>query len=440
MTAGVPLNRSVPFAVLTFLTWTSYSATYAVFPDMVLLEKCAGLGISKENCNRGSDRFPQLQAEQAAASLQYMVLSNVPGLLVCAFLSQLSDKYGRRPLLVLGAVQGCFSYSLMAWKGLENTIVYACQIGLSFFGNIFIFTGIVFAALADAAHDSGLSEAARAQLFGRVEATIWVGQLVGPVCGGFVARYLGPQHAFALPAALSIVTLPLLLYLPVTASRGSQGGGCPHPAMGFAEVCKDRRCALLLLGLLLAQWAVNCAMQTWPLFCNEAFGWDVASIGALESTFFAANAAGLFLLLPRLTSVLCQRDILGLAAGCGALLFGLCGMATAGWQLFPIAMAGTGNAMLYPIVRSLISKSLGAELHGTGLGCVALVEMACQAIGPLATGELWRMLQASGLSLRLAWLLPALECVASLCCFLASQHRPVQPTSEGLCLPSHADQ
>eukprot|EP00440_Ansanella_granifera_P037653 gb/GFBE01040852.1/.p1 GENE.gb/GFBE01040852.1/~~gb/GFBE01040852.1/.p1 ORF type:complete len:455 (+),score=62.52 gb/GFBE01040852.1/:1-1365(+) len=420
-TRPAPPTRCVLVLIMfqTCLTWICFSGTYSMFPAMVMQEQCDKLGIARADCNYKSPRIQEIQAGQEAAIAQWTTITTVTGLLCCALYSHLSDVIGRKPLLIVATVQAILTYGLLAWKGLADPTAYAVLAAMSFMSNIYQVNGVVFASLADACDQWGSSLTEQAALFGQLEAMIWLGQLIGPVAGGMAASSLGPQTAFILPAALSCVQLLILVpFFPETLlkeRRSRFNWRELHPLGGLISSCRSSRCRILLLGLLFGQFATSSGIGTWSLYCVKLFGWGFNEVGALMSAYFTANTIGLWILLPVFLKFLTPPRVIIVGASCAALMWGLCAATTAGWQLFLITTLGGATAMMYPIVRSLVSSALFS--HGVGLGAVSSIEILC-TLGTSASNELFGRLAAHGAG-RFTFLMPAVACLMSLAFFVS---------------------
>ncbi len=142
----------------------------------------------------------------------------------------LSDRYGRRPVLMSSMLGACACYLLLAAAHSVPTLFVARALAGFMAGNI-------AAAMAYATDIS--SSADRARSLGTVGAAIGVGFMLGPALGGALAGEHLPSANFQRPAllaaALSLVAAALVRYrLPESRRRGPQAGAAARRASRFA--------------------------------------------------------------------------------------------------------------------------------------------------------------------------------------------------------------
>lgn len=406
--------------VLMVLSWIGFSSTYVVFPDLVLREKCAALGIPNGQCSSAHPSFLEAQSEQTAFMALYCLLTNIPCSCLCAFYAHISDCRGRKSLCLVSCIQGVAIYGLIALQGLTGPWMLAIVVALNCLsGSIYGATGIMMAAAADVT--TGWSPTDRARMFSRMEGCIWLGQFIGPTCGGVVANLIGPQHALLVPSALSAATLLLTLaLLPETLPHEQRlrfSWKKANPLGGLAVARHFPSCVVLIGGMLFAQWAISSGVTTWPLFCKRELDWADGTTGALESVFFMANAVGLAFVMPFLAGRISAKSILMTAGVSAVAMWSLFASAVEGWHMFAIACIGTANAMMYPIIRTSLITILGPQLHGAALGVIALVELVCQTGAPTTANATWHLLEVRGWPDHAAFGIVAAELVVALAVF-----------------------
>ena len=163
---------------------------------------------------------------------------------------------------------------------------------------------MVFAVAADTG--SSLSLAERAQLFGMIEACLWLGLLSGPFIGGWLATHFGTQQAFFWGAGCSFVCLLVVLcgfketLEPSRRARITFMRATPFGAVWL--LFSERSSAKLGLLCLFSFTAQVGSTTIQPLFLPYVIaGWKTVETGLVQSIMYGSSSLGLFLALPVLT-------------------------------------------------------------------------------------------------------------------------------------------
>jgi DHA1 family tetracycline resistance protein-like MFS transporter len=197
-------------------------------------------------------------------------------LVASPLLGELSDRWGRRPVLILSLVGTAISFAMLAMAQ-SLAMLFAARIvdGLSG-GNI----TTARAYIADIT-----SEEERPRAFGLLGAAFGLGFIVGPALGGAfsVISYTAPIWA---ATAITIAAMALAwFWLPETRHRAHAGGTPPWRALRDLS----RRPGLrLLLGIDFLYWMAFAVYQTtFALFGARRFGFGATETGYLLSAFGA---------------------------------------------------------------------------------------------------------------------------------------------------------
>mmetsp|Transcript_52537 Transcript_52537/g.163126 ORF Transcript_52537/g.163126 Transcript_52537/m.163126 type:complete len:447 (+) Transcript_52537:48-1388(+) len=407
-------------ATTLLLSFTAFSSTYVILPDMVLLEKCEAMGVPAGQCDSSHPSFVQAQAEQASFMSMFTVVTNVPCLFLCALFAHLSDRVGRKPFLLMTGLQGALSSGLMLWRGVARSdVVAACTCLRLLGGSIFGTVGNCMAAAADVTVEWSSKD--RARVFSGLEGAIWIGQLLGPVTGGVASNLLGPQRSlvfatvvFALSLLVVLVSLPETLpreqRLPFTWRKA-------NPLGGVVVAWRFPVCLVLAAAFFFAQFSAGFGGSLWPLYCKKEFQWPDGTIGALMSVCFTANAVGLIIIMPILAAWASPKAILVTSVASGCVMWSLFATTATAWHFFAVACIGAGAAMMYPVIRNSLATMLGPQLYGAGLGLVALVEMINAMIGPALGNQAFRIFEVQGMPDSLAFAIAAAALLVALVVF-----------------------
>lgn len=303
---------------------------------------------------------------------------------LCApVLGNLSDRFGRRPVLLFAVGALGLDYLVMG---------FAPTLGWLFLGRTI--AGIAGASFTPAyAYVADVSPPERrAQSFGMVSAAFGVGFILGPALGGLLGGF-GARTPFFAAAALSLLNFGygwLLLpeSLPPERRRPFDWTRA-NPLGTLAQLRRQRAVLGLLCALFLWMVGHQVMPATWAFYTKFRFGWSEAMIGAslaAAGTVMATSQALLLrLLVPRLGE---RRTAL---AGIAIAAVGYLGYATAtqGWMMF--AWLGTWffGALVMPVTNALMSQRAAADTQGELQGAIASLFSLSSILGPPLMAQLF---------------------------------------------------
>jgi MFS transporter, DHA1 family, tetracycline resistance protein len=297
------------------------------------------------------------------------------------FLGGLSDRTGRRPVLVVCLLGASFAYLLL---GLAETL-------------FLLFAAIVLAgaaggtqATAQAYIADSTSPDDRARGLGLIGAAFGLGLMTGPALGGLLSLYSLHAPAFA-AAALALCNAAFgFLILPESLSPGLR---TPTPLRRLNPLSQLR--GVLGIGgirwFLLAVFLLNLSfaglLTNFPLFSNARFGWD-ASTNAFFFAFVGVCAVltqGLLIgrLQPRFGE---ERLLLG-GLCVMALGLGLVAVVPYGPLLYPVVGAlAVGVGLAIPALTALVSRRVSGREQGRVMGGLQAVISVTLIVGPVVAG------------------------------------------------------
>lgn len=320
----------------------------------------------------------------AAASHTYGLLAALYALMQFVFaplLGSLSDRYGRRPV-ILGSLFGSgLDYLLLA---------FAPNLAWFFVGRIIAgITGANFSAATAYIADISPPEK-RAANFGIIGAAFGLGFIVGPALGGWLGN-VNLRAPFFAAAALTLLNwLYGLFVLPESLK--------PENRREFSWKRANPVGALLALqhhpvvfGLTGTYFLMNLAHQvfpsTWVLYTGYRYHWTPGQTGlslALVGLTAAIVQGGLTrAIIPRLGER--RSATIGLTISAAGLI--AYGLATEGWMAYVVIAVASLSGISGPAVQGLISRSVGANEQGAVQGSLSSLASVAGVIGPpLATG------------------------------------------------------
>ena len=291
-------------------------------------------------------------------------------------LGALSDRYGRRPVVLLSNFGLGVDYVLMA---------LAPSLVLLFAGRVI--SGICSATISTAySYIADVTPAQdRSKRFGLLGAAFGLGFVVGPAVGGLLGTF-DPRLPFWAAAAMSLLNwLYGLLVLPESLPRERRAPftWCNANPVGSLVLLRSHpELAGLASANFLAYVAHVVLPSTFVLYAGYRYGWDESAVGlCLSAVGISAIIVQAGLIGPIVKRVGDRRAML-IGLGCGALGFALFGLAPTGaiFYLGIPVMALWGLAS--PTSLSLMSRHVGASEQGQLQGANASIQGIANMLGP----------------------------------------------------------
>jgi MFS transporter, DHA1 family, tetracycline resistance protein len=294
-------------------------------------------------------------------------------LIASPFLGALSDRWGRRPVLIFSLIGTIVSFAMLAVAH-SLAMLFAARIvdGLSG-GNIT--TARAYIADVTAERD-------RAKAFGVLGAAFGLGFIVGPALGGAFAHISYTAPIWAAAAITGVAAALAWVWLPETVHRTRAGGGTPLRALRDLPVRPGLR---LLLSVDFLYWTAFAVYQTtFALFGARRFGFDATHTGYLLSAFgmLGALVQGVFV-GPIVAALGAKRT---LATGLVLAAIGWTGSAASYSVIVFVLMlvpAALGIGFCNPTIAALVSNAAGAHEQGRVQGAAGALESLGRTIGPV---------------------------------------------------------
>lgn len=301
-------------------------------------------------------------------------------------LGQLSDRIGRKPVLVISQIGTLAGYILLA---LSNTLwlVFVARIidGLTA-GNI---------SVAHAYVSDNTPREQRTKAFGIVGAAFGLGMLFGPSLGGLLARHslTTPIWGACVLSALSIIATTVLLPRGVRAEHKGRSETL-LPVESILECFRDPATGGLFFLLSLFYFAFNTFVSGFALFLAGRVSWQGAPMGpqtagfmfayaGLLNFFFQAIALGQLLRWFRERTLVFAGFLL-MAIGFGALSLSH----TVSVTLVFLTLSHSGAAVLRPTITARLSKRVSPQRQGLVMGVNQSVMSIAAILAPLVVGAL----------------------------------------------------
>jgi MFS transporter, DHA1 family, tetracycline resistance protein len=303
---------------------------------------------------------------------------------ICApILGNLSDKFGRRPVLLFSLFGFGLDYIFQS---------FAPTIAWLFVGRIIAgITGASFTTASAYIADISNNEN-RTKNFGMVGAAFGLGFIVGPVIGGLLGQF-GPRVPFYAAAGLCLLNwLYGYFILPESlsiANRRKFEWKRANPVGALLHLKKYPTLGGLFISLVFVYIAAHAVQSNWSYFTMYRFSWDEKmvgiSLGVVGLLIGIVQGVLIRFINPKLGN---ERSVyvgLGLYT-LGMLLFAF---ATQGWMMFvfliPYCLGGIAGPALQSIITSHVPPNEQGELQGS----ITSLMSATSIIGPLIMTNLF---------------------------------------------------
>ncbi|MBN2526367.1 MAG: TCR/Tet family MFS transporter [Deltaproteobacteria bacterium] len=292
-------------------------------------------------------------------------------------LGNLSDRYGRRPILLTSLLGAAVDYLLMA---------FAPNLYLLFIGRVV--SGLTGASIAVAnAYMADISDDKnRTGNFGLVSAALGLGFVIGPGVGGTLGL-LNPKLPFIAAAGMNLINFAsALLFLPESlpnTSRRRLSAAQWNPLASLRQMFQISSLAILYWAYLLVYMAARATSTMWTLFTENRFGWSVAEIG-VSLTFLGLIVALAHGILPRVAvAQLGEMRALRLGLMLSTATYVAIGLATKGWMLYVIIIVSAFSAVAGPVLQSRMSSAVQPDAQGRLQGSLASIASITGIVAPL---------------------------------------------------------
>jgi MFS transporter, DHA1 family, tetracycline resistance protein len=299
------------------------------------------------------------------------------------FLGNLSDKFGRRPILL---------FSLFGFGVDYVFLSFAPTIGWLFAGRII--AGITGASFTTAtAYIADISDPPdRAKNFGLVGAAFGLGFIIGPVVGGLLGQF-GSRVPFLAAAGLAFINfLYGFFVLPESLpaeNRRSFEWKRANPFGAFKHLRKYPAVAALAISFFLIYMAGQAVQSVWSFFGIERFKWSPKLVGI--SLGMVGLLVGLVqgVLIRYINPKLGNTKSIYIGFGMYALGLVLFACATQGWMMFVFLIPYCLGGISGPALQSIITGHVPANEQGELQGALTSLISATSIISPVIMTSLF---------------------------------------------------
>jgi len=360
-------NRAVMFmALVLFIDMMGVSIIIPVMPE--LITSLTDMSIS-DAAGIGGYLF-------AAYAVMQLVFAPILG--------GLSDRFGRRPILLVALVGLAVDYLLMA----TAPTIFWLFVGRLLAGVLGATWPVANACVADVSSDE-----TRATNFGLIAGAAGIGFVFGPVLGGALA-FIGPRAPFFAAAGLIFIAAGVgALFLPETLEQEKRrqfDWTRANPIGGLLRVGQQRAVLGIMLANFLMQFAWMSFAVVWPYFTKEQFGWGELEIGisvALYGLLIAVVQGGL---TGPVTKRFGNVPVCIVSLVLGVALYGVYAVLAIGWIAYVMIFISAPTAFSGPIMQTLMTERVEDDQQGELQGAIGSVMAVNAIISPIAMTQVFR--------------------------------------------------
>ncbi|MDD7795177.1 MFS transporter [Clostridium sp. 'White wine YQ'] len=312
---------------------------------------------------------------------------------VCVFFSApglgaLSDRYGRRPVLLVCLLGSAIGYLVFGIGG-ALWVLFAGRIIDGVTGGTI---STIFAYFADIT-----PREQRTKYFGWVSAVVGVGAVMGPTLGGLLAKfgYSVPMYFGAIITLLNVIYG--LFFMPESLDKNNRLENIDlvrlNPFSQLLGVLSIKSLKRLLISAFLL-WIPSGSLQAiFTQFTIDTFNWKPVLIGLVFSIMGVQDIISQGLIMPKLLKKLSDVQIAVLGMISEVIGYGLIA-SSALFSFYPLLIAGMfifgfGDSIYGPSFNGMVSKSVDSSEQGRVQGGSQSIQSLARILGPVIGGQIY---------------------------------------------------
>eukprot|EP00730_Choanoeca_flexa_P002796 TRINITY_DN11177_c0_g3_i1.p1 TRINITY_DN11177_c0_g3~~TRINITY_DN11177_c0_g3_i1.p1 ORF type:complete len:532 (+),score=93.44 TRINITY_DN11177_c0_g3_i1:140-1735(+) len=305
-------------------------------------------------------------------------------------LGAMSDKYGRKPFLLLTVACTCLPLPFLL---LHNLWWHIVAVAVS--GAFAVTFSIVFAYVSDVT-----SEEERSAAFGQVSATFAASLVISPALGSVLVSLYGSGFVFFLSTLIAVADVVFIIFfLPESLYLD------PNQEQKLTEF--DWKEANPLLSLktifsssMMLQWSLIVFFSYLPeagqyqcimLYFQNSVGFNQPQLAAWIAIVGILSIVAQTFLLSWLTAKFSPKNTIITGLVIQAVQLALYGLFQVKWMMFAIGVLVAASSITYPAISAFLSKNSAPEQQGAVQGMVTGIRSLCTGLGPALFGALFQL-------------------------------------------------
>lgn len=291
-------------------------------------------------------------------------------------LGNLSDRFGRRPVLLCSLLAMGFNYLLMGWA----PTLFWLFVGRIIGGISASTYGIANAYIADT-----FPPEKRAQYFALLGAAFGTGFIIGPAIGGFLGEF-GPRTPFYAAACLTFINMIYGFFvLPESHKKENRRAfdlSRANPLGALRQLKHYPEVMALVLVYFCYMLGHFSLPSIWAFFTIEKFDWSPREIG------FSLSAIGVAMIIVQAYLIRKVLPVLGpkKTAIVGFIATTISFLAYAfvpyGWMMYPVIAVGALQGFVVPSLQSIMSARIPANAQGELQGALGSMSGLVAILSP----------------------------------------------------------
>lgn len=305
-------------------------------------------------------------------------------------LGSLSDRFGRRPVLLLSLTVLGIDYIIM---GFASSLLWL------FVGRMLAGAAAATFSTANAYIADITSEEERASKFGLIGAAWGIGFVLGPALGGLLGE-VDMRLPFFVAAGLALANVAYGFFvLPETlapANRRAFTLARANPIGAVRAMSAYPVVGGLLIAYLVYMVAHDANPSTWTYYVLHKFEWSTSQIGIALAVVGLSGAIVSGTCVGPTVKALGEARTAYLGLVLTAISFFGYAFATEGWMLYPAIAIGAGMGLVMPALRSIMSAAVPSDQQGELQGATASIQGLTMIFSPLIMTQTFSYFSSPG--------------------------------------------
>lgn len=330
--------------------------------------------------------MPELLADVAGLSISEG--ATIAGLLLTTFavmqfvfapiLGGLSDRFGRRPVLLIALLGFALDSFIMAWAP-NLTWLFVARLVSGICGATY---AAAYACLVDVSEPEE-----RAKFFGYAGAALGLGFIFGPALGGLLGEYWVRLPFVVAGVLIALVAIWGYFMFPETLKEENRRSFSllrANPLGSLISIARHPSVVIVLAALFLIQLSNHSYSSIWSFFTAEVAGWSPFLIGLSVSAYGFGMAAVQGAFTGPVIARFGEVKAVYFAVAVGLISFGILAVATSAFHIYLAIAIGVFSAFLSPALQSLMTSRTPADSQGELQGAITSLYSLASIISPAA--------------------------------------------------------